>query len=197
MHYSEHFKYKYSQTSYYCFINVRIKSKVVQKINCEGNQIREICSSVHLDVWSSRSPKKYDPVWLWMHASTLTDWWSCSGAWWKYYHMHCVHQSFIAASFASWLLWGLQGWQLDEKYRKNNTNNAMTMDMCLSICFVMKHKQFSITFNPINKTSVKFVGLTLNFYQKETQKGHRNYCRISTILFCPEKSLSQHGMLHL
>jgi len=87
MHYSEHFKYKYSQTSYYCFINVRIKSKVVQKINCEGNQIREICSSVHLDVWSSRSPKKYDPVWLWMHASTLTDWWSCSGAWWKYHRM--------------------------------------------------------------------------------------------------------------
>jgi len=35
----------------------------------------------------------------------------------------------------------------------------------------------------MNATSVKFVGLTLDFYPKETQKGCRKYCRISTITF--------------
>jgi len=55
------------------------------------------------------------------------------------------------------------------KYSKNN-NNTMTMDMCLSVCFVMKRKQFHITFDPINRTSVKFVGLTLDFVFKKKLK---------------------------
>jgi len=55
-------------------------------------------------------------------------------------------------------------------YSKNN-NNTMTMDICLSICFVMKHKQFHVPFDPINITSVKFAGLTLDFvFKKKLEK---------------------------
>jgi len=55
------------------------------------------------------------------------------------------------------------------EYSKYN-NNTMTMDTCLSVCFIVECKLFPITFHPMNRTSVKFVGLTLNFVFKKKHK---------------------------
>jgi len=52
-------------------------------------------------------------------------------------------------------------------YSQNN-NNTMTMDTCLSVCFVVK--LFPVTFDPMYRTSVKFVGLTLDFVFKKKLK---------------------------
>jgi len=48
--------------------------------------------------------------------------------------------------------------------------NTMTTDTCLSIWFIVKRKLFPITFDPINRTTDKFVGLTLNFIFKKKLK---------------------------
>ena len=70
---------------------------------------------------------------------------------------------------------GLMGLLLDTdiasscEYSKYN-NNTMTMDTCLSVWFVVKCKLFPITFNPMNRTTDKFVGLTLNFVFKKKLK---------------------------
>ena len=55
------------------------------------------------------------------------------------------------------------------EYSKYN-NNTMTMDTCLSIWYVVKRKLFPITFNPMNRVTDKFVGLTLNFIFKNKLK---------------------------
>jgi len=55
------------------------------------------------------------------------------------------------------------------EYSKYN-NNTMTTDTCLSVWFVIKHKLFPITFNPMNRMTDKFVGLTLNFIFKNKLK---------------------------
>jgi len=55
------------------------------------------------------------------------------------------------------------------EYSKYN-KNTMTMDTCLSVRFVVKRTLFPITFNPMNRMTDKFVGLTLNFVFKKKLK---------------------------
>jgi len=70
---------------------------------------------------------------------------------------------------------GLMGILLDTdiasscEYSKYN-KNTMTTDTCLSVWFIVKCTLFPITFNPMNRMTDKFVGLTLNFVFKKKLK---------------------------
>jgi len=111
----------------------RVKGKVVQKINCKVNQTIWMCDHQdHPKIWSGLATNAcIYPYQLMIVFGCMVEVSSCAS------------ESFITASFASWLLWALRGWWLDGKNRKNNKNNAMTTDMCLSICFIVKHNCYT------------------------------------------------------
>jgi len=120
----------------------QIKSKVGQKINCRGRKIlslSEICSGVHLDACNKITQK----IWsgLATNACVFPYQWSCLVTWWKYCHMCWSHWSWLHSPlYCSGHC--KQCW-LDGKNWKNNKNNVMTTDMCLSICFIMKYNSFT------------------------------------------------------
>jgi len=117
-------------------------------------------------------------IWSGYQCVPLTNWWLV--AWWKSCCMRwscCswLHSPLDCSGHCKW-------WQLDGKFWKNNKTTQWQ-----ETCVCPSASLWNITFDPMNATSVKFAALELNFYQKETWKGFRKYCRLSTIIFLSRK----------